>query len=78
LVKLNRRKKAQRTQKIPRMDTNGREEEDEPQIDQPSREAMAGKLQIFADRGVVVALHVSRFIYLSEVAKGRDGETCPP
>jgi hypothetical protein len=29
---------------------NAKQKTDQPQIDQPSREAMAGKLQIYADR----------------------------
>ena len=34
---------------------NGREEStNEPRMNQPSREAMAGKLQIYADRGRLV------------------------
>ncbi len=34
-----------------RIDANKKEETEEPRMDQPSREAMAGKLQIYADRG---------------------------
>jgi hypothetical protein len=34
-------------------------ETDQPRMDQPSREAMAGKLQIYADEGTPGALHQS-------------------
>ena len=35
--------------KISRKDAKAQRETDEPRINQPSREAMAGKLQIYAD-----------------------------
>jgi len=59
MVKAKISRKAAKTQWEPRMDTkgtaNGHEENtNEPRMNQPSREAMAGKLQIYADRGRLV------------------------